>query len=94
VIKTFKSKDIKGYWETSKPRGINPNFARKVARVLTLLNAAQNIEALQVPGFGLHQLTGNRQGQWAITVSHNWRITFYFEDGNAFEVNFEDYHGS
>lgn len=93
VIKGFKSKDLRSYWETGQPRGINPNFAGKVRRLLDVLDVTQDIESLPVTGTGLHQLKGDRQGQWAMTVSRNWRLTFRFEDGNAFDVDFEDYHG-
>jgi proteic killer suppression protein len=92
VIETFKSKDLERLWVTGKTRGINPNLVRKVRRLLDSLDDTEEIDELGT-GTGLHPLTGNRQGQWAMTVSRNWRITFYFEDGNAFDVNFEDYHG-
>jgi len=58
------------------------------------IDTVRSIEAADRVGTGLHQLTGKGNGQWAMTVSQNWRITFYFEDGNAFDVNLEDYHGS
>jgi len=93
VIEHFKSKDLRQFWETDKPRGINPNFADKIHLVLTRINVAENVESLDVPGFGLHPLTGDRQGQWSIVISRNWRITFRLEDGGAFDVDFEDYHG-
>jgi len=41
---------------------------------------------------GFHPLTGNVEGQFAVTVTRNWRITFAWEDGDAVQVNFEDYH--
>ena len=40
----------------------------------------------------LHPLTGNRRGTWSVQVSGNWRLTFRFEDGEAVDVNLEDYH--
>ncbi|MGD1070563.1 MAG: type II toxin-antitoxin system RelE/ParE family toxin [Bryobacteraceae bacterium] len=44
-------------------------------------------------GFGnLHPLEGDRKGSWSVFVSRNWRITFRFERGEAFEINLEDYH--
>jgi proteic killer suppression protein len=45
-----------------------------------------------LPGFGLHGLRGDRKGTWAVVVNKNWRITFRFEGGNAYDVDFEDYH--
>ena len=92
VIENFKSKALADFWENNKPRGINPNYAGKVRRELDALEEAQSIEELDVPGFGLHELTGDRKGQWSMIVSRNWRITFRFEEGSAFNVDFEDYH--
>ena len=37
-------------------------------------------------------LKGDRQGLWAIDVNRNWRIVFEFKDGNAYVVDYEDYH--
>ena len=47
---------------------------------------------MDIPGFNLHPLKGNRKGEWAVSVSGNWRITFKFQDGNAEVLNYEDYH--
>ena len=44
------------------------------------------------PTFRLHQLKGNRKGAWAVTVRANWRVTFLFEGGDAYDVDLEDYH--
>lgn len=60
--------------------------------MLVALDTATNIEDMNIPGFRLHILKGNRKGIWSIAVSGNWRITFKFEDGNAHIVNYEDYH--
>jgi proteic killer suppression protein len=47
---------------------------------------------MNVAGFGLHPLTGDRRGLWAVVVNRNWRVVFRFEDGSAFDVDFLDYH--
>jgi proteic killer suppression protein len=47
---------------------------------------------MDIPGFQLHELRGDRKGQWAISVNGNWRVTFEFRDGNAFVLDYEDYH--
>lgn len=93
VIGNFKSKNLRQFWETGQPRGINPKLAKKVEFLLDALYDATDIEHLNLPGTGLHQLVGQRQGQWSMVVSRNWRITFRFENGKAFNVDFEDYHG-
>ncbi len=59
---------------------------------LSALDTAFCIEDMDLPGFRLHPLKGEREGIWAIDVSKNWRITFYFENGDAYIVNYEDYH--
>lgn len=47
---------------------------------------------MNAPGYNLHELTGNRKGTWSVTIKGNWRITFQFINGDAFDVNMEDYH--
>ena len=53
---------------------------------------AQIIEDIDLPGYQLHSLKGEREGIWAISVNGNWRVTFEFKDGNAYILNYEDYH--
>jgi proteic killer suppression protein len=47
---------------------------------------------MDIPGYDLHPLVGDRAGEWSIKVSRNWCITFTFEEGDAYVVNYEDYH--
>ena len=47
---------------------------------------------MNIPGYNLHPLKGDRKGEWAMSVSGNWRITFRFEGEDATDVNLEDYH--
>ncbi len=51
-----------------------------------------NKEDMNQPTFRLHSLKGSRKGVWAVTVRANWRITFRFVQGNAYDVDLEDYH--
>ena len=59
---------------------------------LVALDTAQKIEDMDIPGFKLHALKGQLKGRWSIWVSGNWRITFEFREGNAFILDYEDYH--
>ena len=59
---------------------------------LVALDTAQTIEDMDIPGFKLHALKGKLKGRWSIWDSGNWRITFEFRDGNAFILDYEDYH--
>jgi proteic killer suppression protein len=47
---------------------------------------------MNLPGLGLHEPKGNREGVWAVKVSGNWRVTFYFVGRDAETVNYENYH--
>ena len=47
---------------------------------------------MNLPGFRLHALTGPLKGHYAVSVSGNWRVTFRFEDGEAVDVDYLDYH--
>ena len=59
---------------------------------LIALDTATCIEDINTPGWRLHSLKGDHQGLWAIDVNRNWRIVFKFKDGNAYIVDYEDYH--
>lgn len=59
---------------------------------LAALDTARSSDDMDIPGYRLHQLTGDRKGIWTITVNANWRLTFEFEEGNVYILNYEDYH--
>ena len=59
---------------------------------LAALDTAQSIDDMDISGYRLHQLTGDKRGIWSITVNANWRLTFEFEEGNVYILNYEDYH--
>ena len=92
MIKSFEHKGLKKFFETGNVAGIDPAHRQKIRIRLAALDTATCIEDMDLPGFRLHALKGDRQGLWAIDVSKNWRITFEFVDGNAYAVNYEDYH--
>ncbi len=60
--------------------------------LLAALNTAQSIDDMALPGYRLHLLKGDQAGRWSVSVNANWRLTFEFQDGNAFGVDYEDYH--
>ena len=66
--------------------------SRYVHLQLTALDSAQSIEDMDLPGFRLHRLKGFKPPRLSIWVNGNWRQTFEFSDGNAYMVNYEDYH--
>jgi len=92
MIKSFKHKGLEKFYESGNTRGIQATHAKKLRMQLAALDTAQSIDDTDVPGYRLHQLTGNRRGIWSITVNANWRLTFEFEEGNVYILNYEDYH--
>ncbi|MDA3833101.1 MAG: type II toxin-antitoxin system RelE/ParE family toxin [Spirochaetales bacterium] len=92
MIKSFKHKGLKNFYNTGRVAGIQPYHKQKLRMRLIAMDTATNIEDINLPGFRLHPLKGDRVGLWAIDVSKNWRITFKFQDGNVHVVDYEDYH--
>lgn len=92
MILSFKHKGLKKYYETGSTAGIQANHAKKLRLMLAALETARIIDDMDLPGFGLHPLKGQKSGIWSISVSGSWRVTFQFEEGNAQIVNYEDYH--
>ena len=92
MIESFKHKGLKRFFETGSTAGVRANHAKRLRMQLAALDTAQIIGDMDLPGFNLHPPKGKRAGQWSISVSGNWRITFEFENGNAYIVNYEDYH--
>jgi proteic killer suppression protein len=92
MIKTFKHKGIETFYATGSTKGIQANHAKKLCMQLAALDTARQIEDLDIPGYRLHQLKCRLKNLWSITVNAKWGITFEFSDGNAYIVNYEDYH--
>ena len=92
MIQKFKHKGLKRLFESGISSGVDPQHVTRIWKILALLETAETLEDMDLPGLGLHQLKGNRKGTWAVKVSGNWRITFKIQSGDAFDVNYEDYH--
>ena len=92
MIKTFKHKGLKTFYETSSTKGINPQHASKIKRQLAALNRAVQPEDMNMPGWNLHQLSGGLVGHWSVKVNGNWRITFMFEGCDPVLIDYQDYH--
>ena len=92
MIKDFKHKGLKRFFEKGSLAGIQSKQEKKLRNQLAALDTALIINDMDLPGYKLHSLKGNKKDTWSITVNGNWRITFEFENGNAYIVNYEDYH--
>lgn len=92
MIKFFRHKGLETFFYTGSKKGIRPEHANRLERILDRLNAASNIKDMNYPGSNLHQLSGDKKGQYAVKVSGNWRVFFEFIEGEAYIVDYEDYH--
>ncbi|MCX0501011.1 type II toxin-antitoxin system RelE/ParE family toxin [Erwinia billingiae] len=92
MIKSFKHKGLKRFFETGSTAGVIPEHQDSLTKCLASIHQAANITDLNLPSLRLHKLKGDRNNIWSVTVRANWRITFEFTDGDAFILNYEDYH--
>ncbi len=92
MIKSFKHKGLQRFFETGSIAGIQADHQKRLRIQLAALDTAQVIDDMDIPGFRLHPLKGDRKGDWAVTVNKNWRLTFKFANGNASDIDYEDYH--
>ena len=78
---------------TTTARGVPSASAAKIKRILAALEYADDLSQLAtLPGWKLHALKGDRKGDYSITVTGNWRITFVVEGNAVTNIDFEDYH--
>jgi len=92
-MRRIRHRGLKRFIESDDGRGIRPDILDRVRKILAVLILASDMsEVAGPPGWRIHQLSGNRQGTWSISVSGNWRITFVVENGEILNLDLEDYH--
>ncbi len=92
MIQSFRHKGLEAFFRKGASSGIQANHAKRLRLQLAILDTAQSIQDIALPGFGLHPLKGKAQGRWSIKVNGNWRLTFEFVEGDVFMLDYEDYH--
>ncbi|MBW6496386.1 MAG: type II toxin-antitoxin system RelE/ParE family toxin [Burkholderiaceae bacterium] len=92
MINSFRHKGLRKLFETGSTSGVQASHAKRLRMQLAALDTARAVEDMDIPGFRLHPLKGQMRRRWAITVNGNWRLTFEFKDGNAYVLDYEDYH--
>lgn len=91
MIVSFRHRGLEDLYYRGRVKYVSPNHVAKLKRILTALDNSDNPQGMNLPGFGLHRLKGDRKGLYAVKVSSNWRVTFRFIDGFV-DINYEDYH--
>jgi toxin HigB-1 len=92
MIKTFKSKALADLWSTGRPGKIDARLHDRIFVRLDRLEVAVRANEMDVPGFDFHPLKGCRPTRYTVHVNGPWCITFEFERGDAYRVDFEQYH--
>ncbi len=92
MIKSFSHKGLEHYFYTGSTKGIQAKHATRLAELLDRLDAAASVQDMSFPSSYLHPLKGNLKEHWSVRISGNWRLTFRFEEGHAYVVNYHDYH--
>jgi len=92
MIRSWKSGASRKFFETGKSRfrGMDVETAQDLLAMLDAATALTDLSPLK--SVGLHKLTGDRRGQWAMTVNGRWRVCFRFRQGDAYDVEITDYH--
>jgi proteic killer suppression protein len=92
MIKKIKHKGLRKFYRTGSLKGIIPVHALRLRMVLARLDASKTPQDMNLPALDFHPLVGEHAGFWAVSVSGNWRVIFQFEDGEATNVDYLDYH--
>jgi proteic killer suppression protein len=92
MIVRFRHKGLERLFASGDTRGVSAQQAKRLRRLLASLSTATSPLNMNIAGYQLHPLVGERKGEWAVSVSGNWRLVFRFEGENATGVDLVDYH--
>lgn len=92
MIVSFKSKALSDLWQKGDTSKIDGRMHARIVRRLYVLNVAMTSEGMNIPGNNFHALRGFTPTRYTVHVNGPWCITFSFQDGDAHEVDFEQYH--
>jgi proteic killer suppression protein len=92
MIRSFKNKGLAELWSSGRTGKIDAKVQKRILVRLDRLNVAVKPEEMNVPGFDFHALRGFVPVRYTVHVNGPWCITFEFEKGDAWRVDFEQYH--
>lgn len=92
MIKSFRSKALAELFKTGKTAKIDAKMQRRILARLDTLNDAVVLDDLKIPGYDFHALRGFDPRRYTIHVNGPWCITFELERGDAYRIDFEQYH--
>jgi len=92
MIKSWRHKGLKLFYETGSTSKINAEHADKLHDLLQVLDFATSPEQMNLPGLGLHRLHRDLEGFHAVKVSGSWRLIFKFDGQDVILVDYLNYH--
>lgn len=91
MIKSFANKQLKALWEGKRSK-IDQRLHSRILRRLDVLDAAKKPEDMNLPGFDFHALRGFTPTRYTVHINGPWCVTFEFHEGDAYILDFEQYH--
>jgi proteic killer suppression protein len=92
MLVSFRSRALQRFWERNDASKLPPDRIKRIEMILDRLDASLKPGDMNLPGLDFHSLSGPNKGRYAVKVSANWRITFGWEEEDAVQIDFEDYH--
>lgn len=93
MIRSFQCRETKEIFELRRSRKLPTDIQQTALRKLRMLSRSATLDDLRVPPANrLEKLAGDRRGQWSVRINDQWRICFFWKDGDAFDVEIVDYH--
>jgi proteic killer suppression protein len=92
MIISFRHKGLELFFTRGSFKGIPAQYGARIERILDRLDSSIEAQDMDLPGYRFHSLKGERKGEFALSVTGNWRITFEFKGEDVTNVNLEDYH--
>ncbi|NDV87694.1 plasmid maintenance system killer [Aurantimonas aggregata] len=92
MIRSFRNKALSQLWATGSTAKIDRRLHRRLLVRLDRLDACLSPEEMNLPGFDFHALKGFDPTRYTVHINGPWCVTFEFEDGDAYRVDFEQYH--
>jgi proteic killer suppression protein len=92
MIIRWRHDGLERLFTSGNASGVAPDLVKRLKARLATLAAAKVPQAMNIPGYRLHPLSGDLKGYWSVTVSGNWRLIFRFDGEDATDVDLVDYH--
>ena len=93
MIQSYKNPDTEAVATRDRCGTLPADIQRRAQAKLMILNNAKDLNDLRIPpGNRLESLSGDRKGQYSIRINDQWRLCFFWKQGNAYQVEIVDYH--